>query len=90
MLAAHAAAAIQDARIMEQMRERELALTRRHADMALLDTIAANLTSSLELDEILNKTLKLVMDYMKVETGEIFLLDEDKATLEENPAHAKE
>ncbi|HJR80884.1 MAG TPA: GAF domain-containing protein [Anaerolineales bacterium] len=81
MLAAYAAAAIQNARIMEQMRERDLALTRRNADMALLDAIAANLTSSLELDEILNKTLELVMDYMKVETGEIFLLDEDKATL---------
>jgi signal transduction histidine kinase len=81
MLAAYAAAAIQNAHIMEQMRERDLALTRRNVDMALLDGIAATLTSSLELDEILNKTLALVMDYMKVESGEIFLLDEDKTTL---------
>jgi two-component system, NarL family, sensor histidine kinase DevS len=81
MLAAYAAAAIQNARIMEQMRERDLALTRRNVDMALLDGIASTLTSSLELDEILNKTLGLVMNYMKVETGEIFLLDEDKTTL---------
>jgi len=81
MLAAYAAAAIQNARIMEQMRERDLALTRRNVDMALLNDIASTLTSSLELDEILNKTLGLVMNYMKVESGEIFLLDEDKTTL---------
>ncbi len=81
MLAAYAAAAIQNARIMEQMRERDIALTRRNVDMALLNGIASTLTSSLELDEILNKTLGLVMNYMKVETGEIFLLDEDKTTL---------
>ncbi|HET9589317.1 MAG TPA: GAF domain-containing protein [Anaerolineales bacterium] len=81
MLAAYAAAAIQNARMMEQMRERDLALTRRNVDMALLNGIASTLTSSLELDEILNKTLALVMNYMKVESGEIFLLDEDKSTL---------
>jgi hypothetical protein len=38
-------------------------------------------TSSLELDEILNKTLGQVMNYMKVEAGEIFLLEENKTTL---------
>jgi len=81
MLAAYAAAAIQNARSMEQMKERDIALTRRNVDMALLNGIASTLTSSLELDEILNKTLGLVMNYMKVESGEIFLLDEDKTTL---------
>jgi two-component system, NarL family, sensor histidine kinase DevS len=81
MLAAYAAAAIQNARMMEQMKERDIALTRRNVDMALLNGIASTLTSSLELDEILNKTLGLVMNYMKVESGEIFLLDEDKTTL---------
>jgi two-component system, NarL family, sensor histidine kinase DevS len=63
------------------MKERDLALTRRNVDMSLLNGIASTLTSSLELDEILNKTLGLVMNYMKVEAGEIFLLEEDKSTL---------
>ena len=81
MLAAYAATAIQNARLYEQMRERDLALTRRNVDMGLLNGIASTLTSSLELDEILNKTLGLVMNYMKVEAGEIFLLEEDKTTL---------
>ncbi len=81
MLAAYAATAIQNARLYEQMKERDLALTRRNVDMGLLNGIASTLTSSLELDEILNKTLGLVMNYMKVEAGDIFLLEEDKLTL---------
>jgi two-component system, NarL family, sensor histidine kinase DevS len=81
MLAGYAATAITNARLYEQMKERDLALTRRNVDMGLLNGIASTLTSSLELDEILSKTLGLVMNYMKVEAGDIFLLEEDKTTL---------
>jgi signal transduction histidine kinase len=81
MLAAYAATAITNARLVEKMEERDLALTRRNVDMGLLNDIASTLTSSLELDEILNKTLGLVMNYMNVEAGDIFLLEEDKVTL---------
>ncbi|MBE0680734.1 MAG: GAF domain-containing protein [Anaerolineales bacterium] len=81
MLSGYAATAITNAQLYEQMRERDLALTRRNVDMSLLNGIASTLTSSLELDEILNKTLGLVMNYMKVEAGEIFLLEEDKTSL---------
>ena len=81
MLAAYAAAAIQNARLVEHMKERDVALTRRNVDMALLNGIASTLTSSLELNEILNKTLGQVMNYLRVEAGEIFLLEEDHKTL---------
>jgi two-component system sensor histidine kinase DevS len=81
MLAGYAAAAIQNARLVEQMQERDAALTRRSEDLSLLNDIASALTSSLELDEILNKSLAVVMGYMKVEAGEIFLLEDDKQTL---------
>jgi two-component system sensor histidine kinase DevS len=81
MLAGYAAAAIQNARLLEQMKERDLVLTRRSEDLALLNDIASVLTASLELDEILNKTLAVVMNYIKVESGEIFLLEEDKESL---------
>ena len=81
MLAAYAATAITNARLYEQMKQRDLTLTRRNVDMGLLNGIASTLTSSLELDEILNKTLGLVMNYMKVEAGDIFLLEDDKTTL---------
>jgi two-component system sensor histidine kinase DevS len=39
------------------------------------------LTSYFDHDEILQKTLSLVMDYMDVEAGEIFLLADDKQSL---------
>jgi two-component system, NarL family, sensor histidine kinase DevS len=81
MLAGYAATAITNARLYEKMKERDLALTLHNEDMILLNGIASTLTSSLELDEILNKTLGRVMNYMKVEAGEIFLLEEDKSTL---------
>jgi two-component system sensor histidine kinase DevS len=81
MLAAYAAVAIHNARMYAELRQRDQALTRRNQDLALLNNIAEVLTASLKLDEILHKTLSLVMDYMEVESGEIFLLEEDKQTL---------
>ncbi len=81
MLAGYAAAAIQNARLLEQMKARDAVLTRRSEDLALLNDVGSVLTASLELDEILNKTLAVVMNYIKVESGEIFLLEEDKESL---------
>ncbi len=81
MLAAYAAVAIKNARLYDDLMARDQALTRRNQDLALLNNIAGVLTASLKLDEILHKTLSLVMDYMDVESGEIFLLEEDKQTL---------
>lgn len=81
MLAGYAAAAIQNARLLEQMQARDAVLTRRNEDLALLNDIAGVLTASLESEEILNKTLATVMNYMKVEAGAIFLLEGDNETL---------
>lgn len=76
MLAGYAAAAIQNARLYKNLRERDIALTQRSEDLALLNNIAAALVPTLGLDEIVSKTLALVMNYLDVESGEIFLLDE--------------
>ena len=81
MLAAYAAVAINNARNYADLRQRDQALIRRNQDLALLNNIAGVLTASLKLDEILHKTLSLVMEYMEVESGEIFLLEEDKHSL---------
>ncbi len=81
MLATYAAVAIHNARLYEGLRERDRALTRRNQDLALLNNVAEVLTSSLELEQILHKTLTEVMNYLKVEAGEIFLLDADGKTL---------
>ena len=56
-------------------------LCQRNEDLKLLNDVAAALTSSLDVDEILEKTLDLVMDYLEVEAGEIFLREEDEQEL---------
>jgi two-component system, NarL family, sensor histidine kinase DevS len=81
MLAAYAGVAIDNARLYENLQERDQTLTRRNEELALLNQIETALASSLELDEIMNKTLALLMAHFKVEAGEIFLLEEDGQTL---------
>ena len=81
MLAAYAGVAIGNARLYDSLRERDQALTRRNDELALLNKIGTALASSLELDEIMNKTLALLMAHFKVEAGEIFLREEDGETL---------
>ena len=81
MLAAYAAAAIQNARLYGDLRSHEKALTRSNEGLALLNQIGVALASSLEMDDILNKTLALLMAYFKVEVGEIFLREEDGLTM---------
>jgi len=81
ILAAYAGAAIENARLYERLQEREATLTRRNDQLALINQIGTALASSLELEEILNKTLALLMAHFKVEAGEIFLKEEDGETL---------
>jgi signal transduction histidine kinase len=81
MLAAYAAVAIENARLYEDVQKRDQTLLRRNQDLALLNEIGSALASSLELDEILNKTLALLIAHFKVEAGEIFLRDEDGENL---------
>jgi len=81
MLAGYAAAAIQNASLYDNLRLRDISLTQRSEDLVLLNDVASALVPTLGLDEIVNKTLALVMDYLNVEAGEIFLLDEETNTL---------
>ena len=81
MLAAYAGVAIENARLYERSQEHEATLTRRNEQLALLNQILSALSSSLELEEILNKTLALLMAHFQVEAGEIFLMEEDGETL---------
>lgn len=78
-LAAYAAVAIQNARLVQALTERDQTLTQKNEDLTLINTIATALTRSLDLDEILQKTLTSVMGYLKVENGEIYLRDENGA-----------
>ncbi len=76
-LAAYAAVAISNARLYEDLMERDRALTQRNEDLALLNDVAIAQASSLELDEVLDQTLTRVMLYLGVEAGEIFLKEEN-------------
>ena len=76
-LAAYAAVAIVNARMYEDLMERDEALSQRNKDLGLLNDIGEMLSSSNQVDEILEKTLDDVMSYLDVEAGEIFLTEED-------------
>jgi two-component system, NarL family, sensor histidine kinase DevS len=81
ILASYAAAAIENAQLYEQLNEHEAELSNRNDQLELLNQTGTALASSLELEEILNKTLGLLMAHFQVEAGEIFLKDEDGETL---------
>ncbi len=80
-LAAYAAIAITNARLYEQLVRRDGELQTRNDDLKLLNDIATTLTSSLDIDDILAKTLDLVMEYLNVEAGEIFLVEDGEQEL---------
>ncbi|MGB9521907.1 MAG: GAF domain-containing protein, partial [Anaerolineales bacterium] len=76
-LAAYAAVAIHNARMVQVILQREEELQRQNEDLELVNNIATALTSSLDLDSILDKTLKSVINYLDIESGEIYLIGED-------------
>ena len=80
-LAAYAAVAIGNARLYEDLLTRDKAVTQRNRDLALLNAVGEMLASTLNEDEILEKTLAQVMEYLQVEAGEIFLATEDGQSL---------
>jgi two-component system sensor histidine kinase DevS len=80
-LAAYAAVAITNAHLYEALLHRDAELCQSNEDLKLLNDAAAALTSSLDVDEILEKTLVLAMSYLEVEAGEIFLCEDDEQDL---------
>ncbi len=76
-LAAYAAVAISNANLYEDLVQRDRTLTQRNKDLALLNSVGAALAGSLQVDDILDQTLRQVMDYLSIEAGEIFLAQED-------------
>ena len=76
ILAAYAAVAISNAQLYQDVLERDQSLEKRNQDLALINSMAAAVTSSLEIDNIVDQALRRVLGYLKVEAGEIFLADE--------------
>jgi GAF domain-containing protein/anti-sigma regulatory factor (Ser/Thr protein kinase) len=75
-LAAYAAVAISNAQLYQDVLARDHSLEKRNQDLALINNMAAAVTSSLEIDDIIHQALSRVLSYLDVEAGEIFLADE--------------
>lgn len=80
-LAAYAATAINNARLYKELVERDRALIQRNEDLALLNDMAITLAGSLDVNEILEKTLNRIMTHLGVEAGEVFLREEGENEL---------
>lgn len=76
-LAAYAAVAISHARLYQELSSRDKSLTRRNQDLALLNDLASTMASSLDSDEILEKSLDRVMENPQIAVAEIFFSQED-------------
>ncbi len=74
-LAGYAAVAISNARFLDE-------LARRNENLALLDQLAVSLTSSDNTEQVLDKVLQQVMDYLHLEVGEVFLRQDDGKVLQ--------
>ncbi len=67
-------------RAVEEMR-------RRNRELHALNAIAVIATQSFDLDEILNVTLRHVMDLFAADTGSVYLLDRDGLTMRRRAAY---
>lgn len=81
MLAAYAAVAIANARMYQGLEQRERVITRRNENLALLNELASTMATSSDMTEILEKALNQLMDYLQLEVGEFFLMQEDRHSL---------
>ena len=82
MLASYAAVALSNVRLVQKLTSRETTLTRRTETLALLNDLASTLASSVDINQILDKALSQVMDYLNLDVGEIYLRQEGGKSLQ--------
>jgi two-component system, NarL family, sensor histidine kinase DevS len=80
-LAAYAAIAISNVRLYQELTRRDQVLTQRSENLALLNDLASTLASSSDVDQILDKALTQMMEYLHLELGEIFLREDESKVL---------
>ncbi|TFG48952.1 MAG: GAF domain-containing protein, partial [Anaerolineales bacterium] len=74
-LAAYAAVAIINTHLYEHIVKRDETLNQQNQDLSLLNDLAQGVANSWDIKEIMSRTLKKVLEYLDIETGEIFLKD---------------
>jgi len=80
-LAAYAAVAITNARMYEELMERDQALLQRNRDLSLLNDIGEMLSCAENIEDTIESILDHVISYLGVEAGEVFLTEEDGLSL---------
>ncbi len=81
ILARYAAVAIVNARLFRDYAMRDRTLTRQNENLSLLNQLASTLATGTEINEILDRGLHQLEDYLRLEVGEIFLVSEDNKHL---------
>lgn len=81
MLAAHAAAAIENARLYRQVAASREELTQRNEQLSLINSLATAVGSAMDLDALQRDMLQRVIDLFEAGAGEIFLREEVENTL---------
>ncbi len=75
MLAAHAAAAIENAKLYQKISDSETELTKRNEELGLMYSLATAVSLPRDLDRLLEDMLERVISLFEADAGEIFLLD---------------
>jgi len=80
--AAHAAIAIENARLYEEERERLVEMERRNRELAALHAVAAAVSSSLNIEVVLRKALEQALETTEMEAGAVYFLEESGTKLD--------
>lgn len=77
-LANQAAVAIENARLYEETRKSELMLRASNEDLHILNRVALDMSSGLDMEELLDKIIKNAMDLVGADIGSLGLYDEEQ------------
>jgi signal transduction histidine kinase len=81
MLAAHASAAMENARLYRQVQDREGELAARNRELELVNSLSTAVSTALELEPLLQGILDRVVGLFHAQAGEVFLRAEDENVL---------
>jgi signal transduction histidine kinase len=78
MLAAHAAAAMENARLYRQVQDRETELATRNRELELVNSLSTAVSTAIELEPLLQAILDRVVGLFQAQAGEVFLRAEEQ------------
>ena len=82
MFSAHAAAAIENARLYKQVLMNESELTQRNEELELIHSLTSAVSSSMELEDLLEAMFERVLGLFSAGAAEIFLVEEASGALQ--------